>query len=1117
MAYLLQAVKWGLVIGAAALVLALLRPRLDRRYRARWRYWLWMVLAALLLLAPLPWSSLLPEAAEEAMAPAVVLEVPRTLGPTISTEDAAPVDTGGAALPAPAPTVEAAEPVEPETALQEADRSLPAIPWDRVLPGLWLTAAAGLLGWHLMGSWRFVRRARRWSRTPGEATLALCREIEAELGMKKPTPVWVCPLAASPMAAGLLRPRLLLPAEDYGERELGFILRHELTHIRRRDLWYKLLLLAAACLHWFNPLVWLLRRQGETDLELTCDDAVAAGLSGGDRRAYGEALLADLGRRRGLASPLSTRFRGGKAALRARLRNLLSAPRRWGGPALAAALALVLIAACSFGIRQAGPVDLDQEALADWEARLNTEAWNAAVLRMYTDPAEPTVSDGYLAENYPLYPREEGGAIPVTNLDLDTAERQAVNQTGAVPTDIPLVPVTVHSGTEDGDTVTLEVSLAWANASGFTGGTLTIVDGEAVRFTTPLYEAAETAAREYLRQTAADLEAEGTAVADSRITALVRAVEYDFDDTSYSAWYLRYELQSGSTGAWISESASLGLPVLLLREDPDGTVTLLETCFAGLLEPAGFSYYRTGEDIDGYTWEEYLYCKHHLGMALGTRVEGWPDAAAAFFLDLQAGRQSWTQDMTETALAYLGTQGYDLTAEDLEVTRRFSSNGSYRSDTALVAADCGDWTATLLLSRVHANGLDFWQVSGGIWTQGERRVSDPVGRRETALYEVEDVAFGPGITGDLTLYGYGGNDVFDLTEVNVTWTRGRQGSVTFYTREAIADTWGEDSLDYATETALPDGGLLLEDLNFDGYLDIALQGWTAAGNRPYYLWFCDLDSGMPAGLFTYGGCVNGPLTVDRENQRVVAETVDQAGALRYRHIYRPDGLGGLYLARQETWTLEGEDYVLTAAEDFRQEGASSRPLTEGELQALAAWFNLWSDYPENNGLLRFPYDTPEDAGDYLGLLFYDMGLSDWDYLEAAEREALAEAGLPEWMDLFKLPREEVNAYLREKFGIDEERADAILDSAADPPGPVYLEEYDAWYAVHTDTWYQRYIFQSGWELPDGSWVVEYINDFMASGPPDGEGAHSYWSDAPMRLVVSPGEDGWIVGSHEPAG
>ena len=105
----------------------------------------------------------------------------------------------------------------------------------------------------------------------------------------------------TPMTLGLLRPVIVLPPE-VPEADLPLILRHELCHIRRRDLWYKGLMLLANAVHWFNPLVWLLRRQGETDLELTCDDAVAAGLSGGDRRAYGEALLADLGRRRGLAS-----------------------------------------------------------------------------------------------------------------------------------------------------------------------------------------------------------------------------------------------------------------------------------------------------------------------------------------------------------------------------------------------------------------------------------------------------------------------------------------------------------------------------------------------------------------------------------------------------------------------------------------------------------------------------------------------------------------------------------------------------------------------------------------------------------------------------------------------
>ena len=98
------------------------------------------------------------------------------------------------------------------------------------------------------------------------------------------------------MAVGVLQPRLLLPRGDYGEEELTFILRHELTHIHRRDLWYKLVLLLAQTVHWFNPLVWLMVRQAEADIELTCDDAVMAGRDGGDRRAYSEALLKSLHR-----------------------------------------------------------------------------------------------------------------------------------------------------------------------------------------------------------------------------------------------------------------------------------------------------------------------------------------------------------------------------------------------------------------------------------------------------------------------------------------------------------------------------------------------------------------------------------------------------------------------------------------------------------------------------------------------------------------------------------------------------------------------------------------------------------------------------------------------------
>lgn len=72
---------------------------------------------------------------------------------------------------------------------------------------------------------------------------------------------------------------------------LWFILRHELTHFRRRDIGYKLLLLCAALVHWFNPLVWIMLRAAEGDMERACDDDVVKGLSREQRGRYGQTIV----------------------------------------------------------------------------------------------------------------------------------------------------------------------------------------------------------------------------------------------------------------------------------------------------------------------------------------------------------------------------------------------------------------------------------------------------------------------------------------------------------------------------------------------------------------------------------------------------------------------------------------------------------------------------------------------------------------------------------------------------------------------------------------------------------------------------------------------------------
>jgi len=134
---------------------------------------------------------------------------------------------------------------------------------------------------------------------------------------------------SSPVSGGILRPVILLPAErDWDETTRECVLLHELTHIRRLDGLVKLLAAAALCLHWFNPLVWLMVFLLGRDLEFACDEAVLSGSTG--RADYARALLqAETGRSakplfsNGFGAPLVgrmaavSRFRRPGTALRA--------------------------------------------------------------------------------------------------------------------------------------------------------------------------------------------------------------------------------------------------------------------------------------------------------------------------------------------------------------------------------------------------------------------------------------------------------------------------------------------------------------------------------------------------------------------------------------------------------------------------------------------------------------------------------------------------------------------------------------------------------------------------------------------------------------------------------
>jgi len=98
-------------------------------------------------------------------------------------------------------------------------------------------------------------------------------------------------LISSPMLIGFFRPYIVLPTLDISESDFKYTVLHELTHYKRGDMFYKWLVQLTICLHWFNPLVYLMGRKIEDSCELSCDEAVIRNLDYHGIRAYGNTLL----------------------------------------------------------------------------------------------------------------------------------------------------------------------------------------------------------------------------------------------------------------------------------------------------------------------------------------------------------------------------------------------------------------------------------------------------------------------------------------------------------------------------------------------------------------------------------------------------------------------------------------------------------------------------------------------------------------------------------------------------------------------------------------------------------------------------------------------------------
>lgn len=352
--YLVQ----GCVLGLGALVLLGAAPGLLRRYSARWFCRVWAVLALLLVL-PLGSLPLRRQSAPVQLYTPAVWQQPLAAPAAPVQQD---VHTVEAVEPAPAKADE--PPATPE-------QTAPPLPDPlTLLAGVWLGGAGLMLGWQGSAYLVWRRRALRAAR-PAEGIWASAWETACEeVPLRRPVPLWCTPLVRGPVTAGVWRPVVLVPDKAPGPEAARMMLLHERTHLQRRDLALKALLLLARGLHWYNPAVALLARRAARDLEAACDAQVVAGHDAAWRGVYGEALLAAA--RMGKTPALTTGFSWNGRALRFRFARLWDrAPRRRGRLAL---VAVGLCAVFGVGLIACTPAKTESPATDETAATATTAA-----------------------------------------------------------------------------------------------------------------------------------------------------------------------------------------------------------------------------------------------------------------------------------------------------------------------------------------------------------------------------------------------------------------------------------------------------------------------------------------------------------------------------------------------------------------------------------------------------------------------------------------------------------------------------------------------------------------------------------------------------------------------
>ncbi len=153
----------------------------------------------------------------------------------------------------------------------------------------WQTGMILVLGFHILCYVFYVRRLRRHNISAERQETELLNNL---LKGKGTLQLYKNLILETPILIGFFRPAVILPDQEYEDVQLRNILMHEITHWKRHDIFVKWLLIFVGAVHWFNPMIYFVRREMNQACELACDESVIKWFDISEMQQYGNTLIA---------------------------------------------------------------------------------------------------------------------------------------------------------------------------------------------------------------------------------------------------------------------------------------------------------------------------------------------------------------------------------------------------------------------------------------------------------------------------------------------------------------------------------------------------------------------------------------------------------------------------------------------------------------------------------------------------------------------------------------------------------------------------------------------------------------------------------------------------------